>query len=148
MDESLSVLEFGSLDINGSVRSVFEGVLDYTGLDMADGPGVDVVADAATYRHPKSVDIIVCCEVFEHAPSWRRIVHNAYRTLRKGGLFVATMAGEGRAPHSAIDENPIRPWEFYCNVAEGDLLIAVLEAGFGVPNISTLGNDLRVAAVK
>ena len=37
------VLEIGSLDINGSVRTFFENC-DYTGLDVGEGKGVDIVA--------------------------------------------------------------------------------------------------------
>lgn len=146
--EPITVLEFGSLDINGSVRSIFDGVGPYTGVDMADGPGVDIVADAETYAHGTLVDVVVCCEVFEHAPRWRGIVQNAYRSLRHGGLFVATMAGDGRPPHSAIDEAPIRPWEYYGNVSENDLLISLLETGFARPVVSYERTDLRCWGVK
>jgi hypothetical protein len=36
------VLDIGSLDINGSVRPLFRGGT-YTGIDVAAGPGVDIV---------------------------------------------------------------------------------------------------------
>ena len=38
------VLEIGSLDINGSVRPLFEDAEYYLGIDMQEGPGVDLVA--------------------------------------------------------------------------------------------------------
>ena len=120
--ESYSVLEFGSLDINGSVRSVLQSSgQTYTGIDITWGPGVDIVADASVFRDITKYDIVVCCEVFEHTPAWREIIDNAYDFLVDSGLFIATMAGEGRRPHSAIDENPIRDWEYYANVGAWEL---------------------------
>lgn len=120
--EGLAILEFGSLDINGSVRSVLQpSTSRYVGIDPAYGKGVDIVADASVFRDTQLFDIVVCCEVFEHTEKWPQIVFNAHRNLREGGLFIATMAGEGRAPHSAIDENPIRPHEYYKNVTVAEL---------------------------
>jgi hypothetical protein len=60
------VLEFGSLDINGSVRDLFNADI-YLGVDLQGGPGVDIVADAMFFDHPIKFDCVVCCEVLEHA---------------------------------------------------------------------------------
>lgn len=114
------VVEFGSLDINGSVRSLFPLDQTYTGIDLQEGPGVDMVADVRMVDLP--CDLVVCCEVLEHHPDAEGIIRAAYRCLLPGGLFIATMAMHPRAPHSAIDENPIRPHEFYRNVEPGELI--------------------------
>ena len=38
------VLDVGSYDVNGSYKSLFDpSVFEYTGLDMVDGPNVDIV---------------------------------------------------------------------------------------------------------
>jgi hypothetical protein len=63
-----SVLEVGSLDVNGSVRRFFGG--PYVGVDMRDGPGVDIVLDAHDLsdefiEHPP-FEVIVCTEMLEH----------------------------------------------------------------------------------
>jgi SAM-dependent methyltransferase len=116
------ILEFGSLDINGSVRLVLEQhAREYVGIDIQHGKGVDIVADASLFMDIEPFDVVVCCEVFEHTPKWPKIVSNAWRNLRDGGLFIATMAGEGRQPHSAIDERPIRDFEYYSNVTKQQL---------------------------
>ena len=120
--KKLNVLEFGSLDINGSVRSILESTSErYVGVDVNFGKGVDVVGDASVFRDIDLFDVVVCCEVFEHTPLWKTIILNAYNNLVPGGLFICTMAGLGRPPHSALDENPIREWEFYGNVSEREL---------------------------
>jgi 2-polyprenyl-3-methyl-5-hydroxy-6-metoxy-1,4-benzoquinol methylase len=91
------------------------------GIDVQEGPGVDLVADASMYKSDVQYDVIVCAEVFEHTAVWPKIIKNSHSLLVPGGMFIATMAGEGRAPHSAIDENPIRSWEYYKNVTKLDL---------------------------
>jgi SAM-dependent methyltransferase len=108
------VVEFGSRDVNGSVRGLFTGA-DYTGIDTAPGPGVDVVADAATWVG-KNFDAVVCCEVLEHTPKGAAIVAAAGKSLKKGGVLIVTCATTGRAPHSAVDGAAVRPGEFYRNV--------------------------------
>ena len=144
----VKILEFGSLDINGSVRSLFTNKnITYVGVDMQAGPGVDVVADAATYDSELLFDIIICCEVFEHCQNWREIVVNSHRLLTPGGIFIATMAGEGRRPHSAIDENPIREWEYYANVGAWELGRCI-KGLFTSYSIDYIGSDLRCSAIK
>lgn len=146
--EGLNILEFGSLDINGGVRGIFkEHTNTYIGVDIQDGPGVDIVADANNFKHDLAFDVVVCCEVFEHTPVWREIILNAHSHLKDGGIFIATMAGEGRYPHSAIDENPIREWEYYHNVGAWELN-RYLSSLFSFHQLDTLGADLRCAAIK
>jgi SAM-dependent methyltransferase len=144
------VLEIGSLDINGSVRSLFDELVrdggSYLGIDVQEGPGVDLVADASVYSSDKKYDIIVCAEVFEHTPLWPKIIKNAHSLLAPGGMFIATMAGEGRPPHSAIDENPIRDWEYYKNVTS-TMLKDELKV-FSRYEVNVLKTDTRCWAIK
>lgn len=109
-DAPVDVLEIGSRDINGSPRSLFN-LATYYGIDIADGPGVDQVADAATWRSiPLNFDFVICAEVFEHAPRWRDICTTAFFHLRDGGSFIGTAAGIGRRPHSAVDGEHLQFW--------------------------------------
>lgn len=109
------VLEIGGRDINGSVRPLFGGA-DYTSLDIESGPGVDVVADAATWKAPKPYDAVVCCEVLEHTADADRIIDAARRATRRGGVVIVTAACPPRAPHSAVDGGNIHPGEYYANI--------------------------------
>lgn len=116
-----NVIEFGSLDINGSIKGLFD-TDSYYGIDLQAGPGVDEIADAVSWESPEGeVDCIVCCEVLEHAPSVKGIVENAYRNLGQNGLFIVTCATNPRAPHSAVDGGPIRDGEHYRNVEAEEL---------------------------
>ena len=87
------VVEFGGLDINGSVRSLFTAAKSYVSVDPQAGRGVDVVMDALDYTPEKPVDTVVCCEVLEHAEHGggtrcpcRRHSGAGRRTVDYGGL--------------------------------------------------------------
>lgn len=144
------VLEFGSRDLNGSVRPLFADAAVYIGVDNIDGPSVDVEADAATVEVPGLFDVVVCCEVFEHVddPTALAIVQNAHRHLMDGGTFIATMAGPGRAAHSAIAATGLMPGEFYRNVDEPTLRAWLSAAGFVDISIDIAGRDIRCTARK
>lgn len=144
----IKVLEFGSLDINGTIKSIFEPVASlYIGVDLQEGPGVDVVCGAHEFDSDEPFDVVVSCEVFEHTPVWRDIIDNAHRLLRPEGLFIATMAGEGREPHSAIDGTLPRDWEYYDNVGYWELQRHLVNT-FSKRDIDILGTDLRCCAIK
>lgn len=113
-----AVCELGSRDVNGSCKQLFMGASRYVGVDIAPGDGVDVVADAATFRPDFEPDTVVCCEVLEHAQDADRIVQNALAMLAPGGIFVMTCATDPRDPHSAEDGAVLRDGEFYRNVDE------------------------------
>lgn len=145
------VLEIGSRNINGSVRYLFADAADYVGVDPVDGPDVDIVGDGSTIEVLlNSFDVVVCTEVLEHVDDTiaTGIVANAHRHLVAGGRFVMTCAGPGRHAHSAIDEQPIRPWEFYRNVDDVTLNVWLANAGFARWEIEPLGADMRCVAWK
>lgn len=147
---ALRVLEFGSRNVNGSVREIINDPIRYVGVDIAPGDGVDVVADAATVNVPGVFDVVVCCEVFEHADdsTCAKMIASAYRHLVAGGKLIATMAGPGRPEHSALDGGRLRPDEFYRNV-DVTLLSTWLEAaGFSSYDTDQTSDDVRCVAVK
>lgn len=143
-----AVLEFGSLNINGTVRDLFEDADSYVGVDLQEGPDVDVIGDAATWQPDEPVDVVVCTEVFEHASNWPQIVSNAFEALAGGGVLIATMAGPGRAPHSARRESGPDPDEHYSNVDPGDLEAELWAAGFIDVRVDTAGADVRCVATR
>jgi len=128
-NDLLSVIEIGSRDINGTVRPLFPAA-SWTGLDLYPGPAVDVVTDALDYVPGKLVDLVVCCEVFEHAKNWRQILQRASCWLGDGGRILITCAGPGRDPHSAIDGGQLRPGEHYENISVDSLGEELHYAGF------------------
>lgn len=115
-----TVVEVGGRWINGGVRDLFTATT-YTGLDLHPGGDVDVVADVRDWTPPTPVDLVVCCEVIEHADDARGVVEACAKMLAPGGRVVLTCAGPGRAPHSGLDGGPVRPGEFYANVEPDEL---------------------------
>lgn len=116
------VYEIGSRNINGTVRGLFRHAPVYLGVDVCSGQDVDLVTDAAAYQPPFAPATVICCEVLEHTPAAEAIVRQVGSVLAPGGVFIATMAGEGREPHSAADGGPLRAGEFYRNVSVADII--------------------------
>lgn len=123
-----SVLELGSRDINGTPRTLLAGV-PYVGIDLVNGPGVDIVADAAMYAPETLADVVLCCEVLEHAEEAPGIVFNAVACAKPGGHVLITCATDPRAPHSAVDGGGLRDGEWYRNIQPEDLIDWVRAAG-------------------
>lgn len=144
-----SVLEFGSRNVNGSLRDLV-GADRWVGVDIAPGPDVDIVGDAATVNVPGTFELVLCAEVFEHADDAMCVgmCGNAARHLDSGGHFIATMAGPRRAPHSAVDGGALRDGEFYRNVDHALLDGWLRGAGFKHWTVDELGEDIRCVAVK
>jgi hypothetical protein len=147
-DEPGHVLDIGGRNVNGSPRASFPEAASYTVLDIMPGEGVDIVADAATWQPNRVYDTIVCCEVFEHTPSWPEILVTCGRALSPIGTLIVTTAGPGRGEHSAIDGGALRPGEYYGNVHPDELLLAAKEAGFGQAYVNVLGADVRAVIEK
>ena len=93
------VLDIGSLDINGSNKTLFEDC-DFVGLDVGEGKNVDVISVGHLYDGPDNhFDTIISTEVFEHDMFYKETVTNIMRMLKPGGLFVFTCASIGRPEH-------------------------------------------------
>ncbi|MBD0274919.1 MAG: class I SAM-dependent methyltransferase [Acetobacteraceae bacterium] len=100
------VLEIGAYDVNGSIRGYFAGSR-YTGVDLVEGPGVDLVGDGHAIAFPEgSFDLSVSCECFEHDPNWFATFMNMYRSTAPGGALVFTCASRGRPEHGTRRTKP------------------------------------------
>ena len=148
-DEQVTVLDVGGRNINGTARDHFPNA-NYTVLDILDGPGVDVVADAATWSPPHKYDVVVCCETFEHTPVWRDICRTLAEAVKVKGAVILTMAGPGRPPHSGFDGGPVHDGEHYENIDPDDLRDALAAAGFETVEIDVneQSHDVRAWASK
>lgn len=76
--DPVAVLEIGSLNINGTARVHWPNAR-WLGIDQQRGPGVDVVCDFLDWESDAAWDVVVCCEVLEHASAWRDIVGSVVR---------------------------------------------------------------------
>ena len=102
------VLEIGSRARSEiSRRHLFEGK-QYTGLDVVQGPNVDVVGDAhalSAHFEPESFDAMYSVSTFEHLAMPWKVALEAHKVLRPGGLayFVT---------HQSLGMHEL-PWDFW-----------------------------------
>jgi len=124
------VLEIGSLIVNGSIRHLFTSCA-YIGVDVANGPGVDVVSPGHLLTYLDGVfDTVHSEECFEHDQYFRQTWANMLRMLRPGGLMFGTWANTLRQEHgtrrSLPQDSPltvqIEGWQdYYRNISEADV---------------------------
>lgn len=144
------VVDIGGMDVNCSLRNFYTWS-EYLCVDIAEGPGVDVVAPFALWaaqQPEQSRDLVVSFEVFEHTPTWPDIARQAFRLLSPGGVFVGTCATGDRAAHSAYGGPALLPDEFYANVPPGKLVDHLVDVGFRevTVDVARFNMDLRWSA--
>ena len=87
---SASVLDVGSLDVNGSYREMVERRgWSYTGLDLKHGRNVDIVA-SDQYQYPVddgAYDIVISGSTMEHVQAIWQWVPELVRIVRAGGML-------------------------------------------------------------
>ncbi len=121
--DGVKVLEIGSLNINGTVRDFFNPTT-YLGVDIGDGPGVDLIAHGENLDFPDNhFDIAISAECFEHNPAWAETFQNMHRMAKVAVIF--TCASEGREEHGTHDAHPTSSpltldWDYYRNLNASD----------------------------
>ncbi len=121
------ILEIGSLDINGSVRGFFENC-DYMGIDIGEGPKVDLVCGGENFPgNAKQFDVVISTEVFEHTGDWDLILLNMLRLMKRDGILLFSCASWGREQHgTTLCHSDMAPYvatssDYYKNLTEEDL---------------------------
>ncbi len=105
-----TVVEFGSKDINGSIREVIPEDVKFVGIDCCPGKSVDIVT-----RDPYQVDlptefadIVVSSSTLEHVEFFWLLFMEMIRVVRKGGLIYIQAPSIG--PYHPC---PVDCWRFY-----------------------------------
>jgi len=109
-DKSTKVVEIGSQDVNGSLRSVAPSVFDYIGVDFQAAKGVDIVL-SDPYSLPfesESVDIVLSSSCFEHSEMFWLVFLEVMRVLKPTGLFYLNAPSAG-----SFHRYPVDCWRFY-----------------------------------
>lgn len=104
------VLEIGSQDVNGSLRSVAPPGWDYFGVDFVEGRGVDLVLDDP-YTLPfqdATYDVVLSSSCFEHSEMFWIVFLEVMRVLKPKGLFYLNVPSNGR-----FHRYPVDCWRFY-----------------------------------
>lgn len=95
-----TVLDVGSFNVNGSLRSVLP--VTY-GIDIRAGKDVDEVLDACNLLErfgPESWDNVVTANCFEHVEFWEPALKNAWGVLKTGGKFLFEVPTLDKGYHS------------------------------------------------
>jgi predicted SAM-dependent methyltransferase/SAM-dependent methyltransferase len=126
------VLEVGSYDVNGSVRTVLApmGPAAYVGVDQSPGPGVDEVVDCevlADWAAGTCFDLVISTEMLEHVRDWQTCLRNLLEVVADGGLLLVTTRSQGFPWHGFPEDH----WR-YSVEAMGELLTS---AGFEVVDL-------------
>lgn len=108
---NVHVVDIGSYDVNGSYKPFFsQPGWQYTGVDLAAGPNVDVVL-ASPYKLPlpsHSADVIVSGQAFEHIEYFWLTWLEMARVLKPGGLIFLLAPSRGYE-----HRHPQDCWRFY-----------------------------------
>lgn len=126
-------LDCGSLDVNGSLAGMFHGS-KYTGIDIAPGKNVHVVASVEKYFSDNFTnddpvlnmplfDTIVSGEMLEHDEFWKEDFQRMIDMLKPGGLLAMSCAGKDRPEHGTTRTGNV--WgtsnDYYRNIEKSDL---------------------------
>ncbi len=119
--KNVTVCDIGSLDINGNNQYLFEKA-KYVGIDIFDGPNVDVVCRGHLFNPGIQFDVVVSTECFEHDEHWQETLQNICNNLlASGGLFLFTCATDGRHEHGTTRTSPQdspATTDYYMNINE------------------------------
>ena len=98
------VIEIGSYNVNGSIRGFVTSLNPnkYIGVDMREGPGVDIVCDANDIVErfgEASFDVVISTDTMEHIENWRGAMSNFKRVCKSGGIMIITTVSKGYGKH-------------------------------------------------
>lgn len=105
LDKKFRVMDFGSQDVNGSFRTIFNEKQTYVGVDMSPANGVDIVLEDP-YKLPfkkGEFDAIVCGSCFEHCEFFWLAFSEIVRVTKKGGKIFIIVPNAGFEHRYPVD---------------------------------------------
>lgn len=99
-----NVLEVGSYNVNGALRETLPITV---GIDMRDGPGVDVVVSACSLVAEfgiESFDCVCSADALEHIEDWKTAMQQMWDVLKPSGVLLLTMANPDKGRHAYPDD--------------------------------------------
>lgn len=110
-----SILEIGSLDVNGSLRSHSTDGHHYIGIDYSAGEGVDfAIADGEPWPvDDAAFDLVIASSVFEHDAFFWETFSQMVRKTKPGGYIYINAPSNGW-----VHRYPLDCWRFYPDCGE------------------------------
>jgi SAM-dependent methyltransferase len=105
-----TIVEVGSLEVNGSLRDAKPREADYIGLDIENGSGVDRIIEIGKPLpfETGSVGCVVASSVLEHDKFFWNSFVEMCRIVKPGGLIYLSVPSNGD-----VHRYPIDCWRFY-----------------------------------
>ena len=112
---SASVLEIGSLAVNGALRDHALPTTNFVGMDIERGEGVDIVAEPGEPFPVEdgAFDLVMASSVFEHDPMFWVTFVEMCRKTREGGYIYISAPSNG-----VVHRFPQDNWRFYPDAAQ------------------------------
>lgn len=104
------IVEIGSCNVNGTLRDFRPPGATYIGLDLDDGPGVNIKITPGE-RLPiedGSADVVLSSSAFEHDPCFWRTFLEMARIVAPGGFIYINAPSNG-----PVHRYPADCWRFY-----------------------------------
>jgi SAM-dependent methyltransferase len=143
------VIDCGSLNVNGSLKSMFIDS-EYLGVDIVAGDNVHMVAKTHELPYKEEFDVVVSGEMLEHDEFWKESMHKMYEMLKSGGLIAVSAAGEGRPEHGTLRTGNI--WgtsdDYYKNVTVDMVKEAFEGLEFSFFDVKHSGTDIYFFGIK
>lgn len=111
--EGKRIIEIGSLNVNGSLKSMVEEFKPrtYVGVDIKKGNGVNVICRAENVVDKfgkESFDFVISTELLEHVKDWKKVISNIKNVCKIGGIIFITTRSYG----SPLHEFPRDFWRY------------------------------------
>jgi SAM-dependent methyltransferase len=109
-NDSIKIVDVGSQDVNGSLRSVAPEKCRYIGVDFIPGSGVDIVLKDP-YSLPfedGAIDACACSSCFEHSEFFWLLFNELLRILKPDGILYINVPSNG-----VFHRFPVDCWRFY-----------------------------------
>ena len=109
-EKPIKIIDLGSMDVNGSLRTVAPKKAKYIGVDCADGKGVDIKVNDP-YQLPfedNFFDVAVSSSCFEHVEFFWLSFLELLRVLKPEGLLYINAPSNGK-----FHRYPVDCWRFY-----------------------------------
>jgi SAM-dependent methyltransferase len=105
-ENPLNILDVGSYSVCGSYRDLLDSNWNYIGLDMTEGPNVDIVpSDIYNWKEIKeeSFDVVISGQAFEHIEFPWITITEISRVLKQGGLVCIIAPSAGKEHRYPVD---------------------------------------------
>lgn len=140
--QSKSVLDCGSLDINGNNRHLFTDC-QYTGIDIIEGPNVDQVSRIHEYTGGP-FGVVISTECLEHDAHAAESIRRMIELVANDGVLIVTCATLGRPEHGTPGhEEWASPGthDHYRNIVPSELVVPLRDS-FRCWGVEVIHGDL------